>query len=254
MRLRSSLPHGREVHVWFVELAAEGGALEACSRTLSTDEQERSARFRFEHLRAAFTLARGTLRVLLGRYLAIEPERVRFAYGRWGKPRLAFPETPLKFNLSHAGKLAAYVFAVGSELGVDVEEVRPFAEQESIVRRFFSAEERDDWLARGPCERNEAFFRRWTAKEAYVKALGHGISAIEHPVQVARGWTLCSLAPLNGYVGALALPQRGREVRILPPHTAAAMLELVNAPGPFPPEGLCVTQVIILPESKTAGG
>src|ERR1035441_10265765 len=138
MELRDTLPLQREVHVWFVELAASATSVEACFRSLSADERERASQFRFEHLKTAFTLSRGILRVLLGRYLAIEPDRVRFAYGDRGKPRLAFPEAPLEFNLAHSGRFATYAFAIGCELGVDIEEVRPVPDQENIVRRFFS--------------------------------------------------------------------------------------------------------------------
>jgi 4'-phosphopantetheinyl transferase len=254
MELRDTLPDQREVHVWFVELAASAASIETCSLSLSADERERASRFRFEHLKTSFTLSRGILRVLLGRYLVIEPDRVRFAYGPQGKPRLAFPETPLEFNLTHSGRLAAYAFAVGCELGVDIEEVRPTCDQESIVHRFFSREECAEWLELDLSQRDEAFFRCWTRKEAYIKALGDGLSmplgsfrvslrpgvpaslihASGDPAAASK-WSLCSLAPADGYIGSLAVPERARIMRILPRMTAAAVLELAGGPGPFPP-------------------
>lgn len=254
MELRDTLPDRREVHVWFVELAANAPSVDACSCSLSADERERASRFRFEHLQTAFTLSRGILRVLLGRYLALEPGRVRFAYGPRGKPRLASPETALEFNLAHSGRLATYAFAVGCELGVDIEEVRPVCDQESIVRRFFSSEECEEWLALDPSQRDEAFFRCWTRKESYIKALGDGLSmplggfrvslrpgvpaSLIHAAgdpAAASQWSLYSLTPADGYVGALALPERSRTVRVLPRLAAAAALELAIGPGPFPP-------------------
>ena len=254
MELRYALPDQREVHVWFVELAASAASVEDCISTLSDDERERASRFRFEHLTTAFTLSRGILRVLLGRYLAIEPAHVRFAYGTRGKPRLAFPESPLEFNLAHSGRFAAYAFAVGCELGVDIEEVRPISDQESIVRRFFSPEECEEWLELDSSQRDEAFFRCWTRKEAYIKALGDGLSMPldsfrvslrpEVPASLihadgdpaaASDWSLWSLTPADGYAGSLAVPGRAHSVRILPPLTAASVLELVRGPGPFPP-------------------
>jgi 4'-phosphopantetheinyl transferase len=254
MELSDTLPDQREVHVWFVELAASAASVEACFRSLSADERERASRFRFEHLKTAFTLSRGILRVLLGSYLAIEPDRVRFAYEPRGKPRVAFPDTPLEFNLAHSGKFATYAFAVGCELGVDIEEVRPARDQESIVRRFFSREEREEWLELDLSQRDEAFFRCWTRKEAYIKALGDGLSmpldsfrmslrqgvpaaliyAAGDPTAASK-WSLCSLAPADGYIGSLAVPERTRSVRVLPRLTAAAVLELVSCPGRFPP-------------------
>lgn len=253
MELRDTLPDQREVHVWFVELAPSSVSVEACFHSLSADERERASRFRFEHLKTAFTLSRGILRVLLGRYLAVEPDRIRFGYGTRGKPRLAFPETPLEFNLAHSGRFLAVAFALGCELGVDIEEVRPVRDEESIVRRFFSREESQEWLELDRSQRDEAFFRCWTRKEAYIKALGDGLSMPLDSFRVslrpgvpaslihaagdaaASKWSLCSLAPADGYVGSLALPECARTVRIVPCLTADAVLELVRDPGPFPP-------------------
>ena len=254
MELRQPLPDARAVHVWFVELAANAAADEACSRSLSADERERAARFRGARLTRAFVLSRGVLRALLGRYLAIEPDRVRFAYGARGKPRVAFPPTPLEFNVAHSGRFAAYAFAAGCELGVDIEQLRPTRDQEAIVRRYFSAEECKEWMDLDAARRDEAFFRCWTRKEAYLKALGDGLAlpldsfrvslrpevpaALIHVAgdpTAASKWSLWSLAPEEGYAGALAAPQRGLGVRAMPRLTAAAVLDLVSGPGPFPP-------------------
>jgi 4'-phosphopantetheinyl transferase len=254
VEFRDTLPDEREVHLWFVELTASPASIEECYRSLSADEIDRASRFRFEHLKTAFTLSRGILRVLLGRYLAIEPDRIRFAYGPRGKPRLAFPEAPLEFNLAHSGRFAAYAFATGCELGVDIEEVRPVSHQEDIVRRFFSREECEEWLELDPTQRDEAFFCCWTRKEAYIKALGDGLSmpldrfrvslrpgepaalirADEGPAAASR-WSLYSLAPADGYVGALALPERAFKMLTFPPLVPAAVLELARGPDPFPP-------------------
>ena len=248
------LPDQREIQVWFVELAASAASVETCFRSLSADEKERASRFRFEHLKAAFTLSRGVLRALLGRYLATEPDRICFAYGPRGKPRVVFPETSLEFNLAHSGRFATYAFTVGCELGVDIEEVRPLSDQENIVRRFFSREECEEWLDLDSSQRDEAFFHCWTRKEAYIKALGDGLSmpldsfrvslrpgvaaALIHsdgdPAAAAK-WSLCSLSPADGYVGSLAVAEPVRSVCILPRLTAAAALELVNVLGAFPP-------------------
>lgn len=248
MELPNTLPDSHEVHVWCIELAAEGAAIQACSRTLSADEKERAAQFRFEHLKAAFTLSRGILRALLGHYLGVEPGGVRFAYGPRGKPRLAFPEAALQFNLAHSGKFAVYAFAVGCELGVDVEEIRPQHDQhdqEGIVRRFFAPEECEDWLAFDVSQRDEAFFRGWTRKEAYIKALGDGLSmpldsfrvslqpelsaallyAAGDPAAAGK-WLFYSLKPADGYIGSLAVPDPFRKISLLPPLSAAGVLQL----------------------------
>lgn len=256
MGFRTALPDPGQAHVWFVELAANPATVAACSRTLSADETERAFRFRAERLRTGFTLARGILRELLGRYLAIEPGRVAFAYGQFGKPRVALPESSLRFNLAHSGGLAAYAFAAGCEVGVDIERMRPRLGREEIVRRFFSPEEREEWLGLDLSRRDEAFFRGWTGKEAYIKALGSGLStpldgfrvrlaagAAAAPVRMpgdageAGKWRVVPLAPADGYAGSLAIPEGIRGVRVLPRLTAEAALALAGSGEPFPPAG-----------------
>ena len=242
------LPDRSEIQVWFVELVADATTIADCASFLSADERERASRFRFDHLKAAFTLSRGILRVLLGRYLGVEPAAVRFAYGSRGKPRLVSPASSLEFNLAHSGRLAAYAFAVGCELGVDVEEVRSVPGQERIVGRFFSPEERAEWFGLDPSQRDEAFFRCWTGKEAYIKAVGGGLSMgldafrvslrPEAPVPPDRtpggleavgGWPLRSLKPAEGYAGALVVSGPARSVHARPLLTAASVLDLVKA-------------------------
>jgi 4'-phosphopantetheinyl transferase len=251
MELSERLP-ASEVQVWLLELAAPPAAVEACARTLSAAEQERASRFRLEHLKTSYVLSRGILRVLLGRYLATQPACIQIAHGPRGKPKVAFPATSLEFNLAHSGNYAIYAFASGCAVGVDIEEVRPVPDQEGIVRRFFSPDERDEWLRLGPELRDRAFFHCWTGKEAYIKGRGDGLSIPLDSFRVSLlpaapgerihaddssgtpGWSLYSFTPAAGYAGAIALPERGRSIRLLPPVNAGQLLDLVSRPGSFP--------------------
>ena len=256
MMFPEPLQSKREVHVWCVELAGDSACIETCRGYLSADEKERASRFRFDHLQAAFTLSKGVLRALLGRYLHLEPDRIRLAYGLRGKPQLAFPEIPLEFNLTHSGTFAAYAFAFGCPVGIDIEKVRPVPDQEDIVTRFFSPEECDDWFRLDASQREEGFFRCWTAKEAYIKAVGDGLSMpltsfrvsfapgasprLVHAggdTDASRSWSMCAVVPAAGYVGALALPESSRTVRFLATMTVAAVLKLADRTGPFPSAG-----------------
>jgi 4'-phosphopantetheinyl transferase len=88
--------HEDEVHVWRLTLA---GPTERFLELLDTDEVARANRFHFERDRKRFMIARGFLRLLLGRYLQTDPKHLQFVYGAWGKPSLAF-ESRLRFNKS----------------------------------------------------------------------------------------------------------------------------------------------------------
>ena len=95
---------------------------------------------------------------------------VEIAYGEHGKPRLTQPEG-LFFNISHSGEWTVAAFSDG-EVGVDIQRVKPVDTR--LADRYFAAEERKA-LARSECAQ-DLFFRLWTVKESYLKALGTGLS------------------------------------------------------------------------------
>ncbi|HEX7893876.1 MAG TPA: hypothetical protein VF447_06775, partial [Terriglobales bacterium] len=77
-----------EVHIWYAELSNPADA-RTLQSLLSVDEVERANRFRFPEHRRRFRIARGCLRQLLGAYLDVPPQQVRFAYSAEGKPQLS---------------------------------------------------------------------------------------------------------------------------------------------------------------------
>jgi 4'-phosphopantetheinyl transferase len=149
--------------------------------TLDQDERTRASRFHFDKHRRHFVVSRGFLRALLGRYLDTSPEAVRFAYGPHGKPMLEgeHRDSSLRFNASHSGDWAVYAFVQEHEIGVDVEQIKEDFATEGIAERFFSVREVQILNALPEAEKPAAFFRCWTRKEAYIKAIGTGLS---HPL------------------------------------------------------------------------
>jgi 4'-phosphopantetheinyl transferase len=115
---------------------------------------------------------------------------------------------------------------------VDVERIRPDVASEKIAKRFFSPREAA-MLCRLPGEiQQEAFFACWTRKEAYLKAIGEGITlrldqfevsvtpgepatflSINGDPKEASFWSLKELNPEPGYVGALAVKGHGWDLR-----------------------------------------
>ena len=192
---------------------------------LTVDERQRAERYIFERDRTHFVVARGLLRVLLGRYLRQEPQYLRFTYGPHGKPALATDTGggALGFNVSHSHGLALYAVTRGREVGVDVERIRPEVAQEKIAERFFSPREVTVLRALPTPLQAAAFFACWTRKEAYIKAKGEGLAlpldqfdvslapgepaALSHTAwdpQEAACWALQDLAPAPGYRAAVA--------------------------------------------------
>jgi 4'-phosphopantetheinyl transferase len=219
-----------EVHVWRAALDLAQSQVDYLREILSEDEAQRADRFAFERDRKRFTVARGLLRLVLSRYLNIDARQLRFYYSAYGKPALILPDNTdsLFFNVSHAHGLALYALARGSELGVDIEYVRPIQEVERIAQQFFSAQEQSALRALPEDQRLRAFFECWTRKEAYIKARGEGLSLPldQFDVSLAPGapakllavasderehtrWMLQSLDPGPGYVAALAIEGQG---------------------------------------------
>jgi 4'-phosphopantetheinyl transferase len=219
----------RHVHVWMFEFSAGTDALETLRAQLSEEELERAGRFYFAHLRVSYVIAHGVLRCLLASYLGARPRELQFSYNQQGKPRLAQENCDLRFNLSHSGAMAAVAVAAGCELGVDVEQIRAMEDMFGIARRFFSAAECEDLEAVREMERETAFFDCWTRKEAYIKAIGGGLSipldsfrvtlrAGEPPRLLsnregdAERWNFWELEPGAGYRGAVAYSGPAREL------------------------------------------
>jgi 4'-phosphopantetheinyl transferase len=236
---------GRSVHVYAVRLDAPEAVAAQFDPLLAPDERERAARFRFDHLRRSYTVARGALRVLLGRYLGADPAGIGFLYGSKGKPRLP-PPAPVEFNVSHSGTLAVYAFTRDGELGVDVEQIRPLADMQGIAARFFCAEESVELMALASAVRTQAFFLCWTRKEAYLKAMGDGLSvpldgfrvtlrpgepaSMVHLAQdaaAAAAWTLHDLSLAPEYAAALAYRDAPRPLVVFPPIEPAELLRAV---------------------------
>ena len=192
---------------------------------LSADEKARAARFRQAGHTRDFVVARGLLRRFLACYLRIPAAGIGFDYSESGKPSLTIESetNDIEFNLSHSGKLAVFGITKSVEIGVDVELIDRSVDVPLLSRRILSDSEQRRFAQIPDNERVPAFFRYWTHKEAYLKATGEGIGAdlaaisLEWPVVGSdvrlvdrRGknkshWSLQTLTPEQGYVGAVAV-------------------------------------------------
>jgi 4'-phosphopantetheinyl transferase len=236
------------VDVWAIRLDAPVAAIRAFRSLISPEEMSRADRFAQAHLKASYEVSHGVLRVLLSPYLKRGPRDVEFTFGRAGKPALR-GDSRLRFNMSHSGSLAAYAFTLDCEIGIDIEEVCIMPDLEPIAQRYFCGAEAGQLLSI-PDEklRREAFFRCWTRKESYIKAIGAGLSVpldgfqvtfspdsaarivhIGHDAGAASAWTLQHLEPAPGYVGALAYRAPARQVELHPLQQAQEILDLLSS-------------------------
>lgn len=222
-----------EVHTWRVPLDVPDAARRHLVGLLSDDERERAARFHHERDGAAFIAAHGALRLILGRYLHLDPAALRFRASAHGKPSLdGLAGTTLTFNLSHSHRLALIAVSTGREVGVDVEWMRADLADMRVAERFFSAHEVGVLRSLPAADRVRGFFNCWTRKEAYIKARGEGLSMPLHEFDVtlapgeparllstradpcdAARWALAALEPGDGYAAAVAAEGQGWRLR-----------------------------------------
>lgn len=173
------------VHLWTKSLDTSLDEVERCYELLSSEERARAQRFLVEPPRRAFILTRGTLRLLLGKYLDRAPRELSFRYTEFGKP-LMNEGNQLRFNVSHTNGMALLAFVKGPELGVDIEKIRPVKDLKDLANRFFSVSERQKLNElEAEDELQAAFFRCWTRKEAYIKGKGEGLSIPLHQFDVS---------------------------------------------------------------------
>ncbi len=189
----------------------------AYGQTLSDAERARAARFVFKRDRLRFISAHAGLRLVLSGLLDIAADAIEFAADENGKPRIAGDTPPLYFNLSHSHDVAAVAVSASFEVGLDIEMLRP-ADLAGVVSMFAPREQ--NALRSLPAA---YVFDVWTRKEAYMKAIGLGLTlpldsfevsvGPDEPVRLitapgapeeAAQWQIASLVPADGHVGAVA--------------------------------------------------
>ncbi len=220
-RFELSAAAGVAVHLWAVPL---DGDPEPFLAPLSVGERERAGRFHFADHRRRYEITHGALRHVLAGYVGKAPADLEFRLGPKGKPYLEGDGAPF-FSLSHSGKLTL-IGVAATELGVDCEKLRRLESYREIARRHFSAAEFDGLERLDDQARLLAFYRCWTRKEAYIKALGEGltmgldtfdVSIDEEPRLCAcregdeqpDAWRMLDVSPGPDFVGALAMRRAG---------------------------------------------
>jgi 4'-phosphopantetheinyl transferase len=216
-----------EVHVWVAASDRLLPSPETPGDELSIAEQACARRFKFEVHRRRFVAARVHRRRVLAEYLGVRPGLLAFRINAKGKPDLeADSAGDLTFNETESDGVAVVAVARGRRLGVDVERLHPVPEAERIVSAFGSALEKEAFASLRPDERKDLFLPWWTCKEAFVKALGEGLSMplANFSILVRAGgrvelagwddWSLRIFHPAPGYVGALVVEGRRLPLRM----------------------------------------
>ena len=195
---------------------------DACIALLHDDERRRWQRFLSSDAADQYLVARALLRTSLSRYVSVAPGDWRFDTTEHGKPFIAEPSgVALGFNQSHTFGLVACAIHETQDIGIDVERVDPGIDHESLAGMVLVDQERARLGSIAKAERADTFFRYWTLKEAFIKAVGLGLSmplqsfafdldagprlvTLALSATAGEAWHFGEFVPLPGYRMAVA--------------------------------------------------
>jgi 4'-phosphopantetheinyl transferase len=177
--IRQALGRGKTVRIdiWYADLdATVVSSREETLQEWSPAEVEVLNRLAFERDRRRYRARHHLLRILLRRYTA-PGESINILRERGGKPILdhAYGQRAVRFSMSRSANVAAYAFAHGCRVGVDIEECREFPDMTGVINDHFTEREKAQFNAGHRNERTRLFFQLWTRKEAVLKADGIGL-------------------------------------------------------------------------------
>lgn len=218
-----------EIHLWLIPLELPGQEWRAWRARLDEYERTRAERFVDQRDQERYVIAHTALRSILARYLGMQSHAVHFTWADGMKPTLATDMgSDLRFNLSHSHKLAVCAVGRNREVGVDLEYVYHDFPYEMVVASLFSPIEQLILASLPPSQRVAGFYHGWTRKEAFVKALGAGLSlpldsfdvslapgstpellGIRADIYPRSDWSLRDLDLNGAYTGALAAAGQG---------------------------------------------
>ena len=165
-----------------VFLLKDGGARDLALEafyydSITVEEKRKYHKFHFDKDKRLYLLSHAMLRLLLSHYIGCSSHDISFAYNAYGKPYLLdYPE--ISFNLSHSRQAIALVLNQGNNLylGIDVESHQRQGKVIDLALNFFSPKE-CKLLTKYPIDiQDKIFFKFWTLKESYIKAIGKGLS------------------------------------------------------------------------------
>ncbi len=207
-----------DLHIWQVSLVSNHTLLKTCKSVLSAEERKKASWLKFEPDRKKYIISQGVLRLLLADYLKVKTSEIVLLKQKKGKP-FAENDNSLFFNMSNSGKLCVYAFTRTGETGIDIEEFRSLPDLDDLIQKNLTMRELD-FINKKPADKAINFFRFWTMKEAYLKAIGEGMRLTPDNLEFSiekdhiklinqleifdqEDWIIKDFVPKTSYFGAL---------------------------------------------------
>jgi 4'-phosphopantetheinyl transferase len=218
------------VHLWAARLSQWKTKLNEMDSFLDPAERIRADRFIIPERRVDFITQRGFLRTILSKYLVHKPGEITISISEDGKPFLV--EGNINFNLSHSEDLMICGITSGARIGVDIQHIYPVENLDRIIPKILTPAEIKLIENSPQKDKNELFLTIWTAKEAFLKALGSGFNSPVYNINISSikentltlgiddprygsKWNIQELAIEPGYKAVLAIEGSDIEIKII---------------------------------------
>jgi 4'-phosphopantetheinyl transferase len=167
--------YSQDIQVWQGDINGDENDNPVFWKILDPNEQQHALAISNINSRLNYVETHARLRMLLAGVVNCKPEQLRIIKAEHGKPYLTdYPE--LAFNLSHTANKCVIVYGYHQELGIDIESNKSRVTLPALVEKCFAGEEQEYWRQLPESEQIQSFYRFWTRKEAFVKAVGRGIA------------------------------------------------------------------------------
>lgn len=240
----SSKFHNHQINLWYACIDSFTKDVFHLSELLNEEELRKANCIKSIKDRNNCIITLVLLKKLLGYYLDKLPSEIILSYTKYNKPYLKHCD--LKFNLSHSGNLLLIGVALNYDIGVDVEKTEYFPEMDGVAKNFFSNYEYQSFIRLNEDQKIEGFFNCWTRKEAFIKAIGSGLSyslkefdvtlipeeearliKVKNDETEGESWSLFSFDIMSNYKAAVAV--RLKECRMLIKKYSAQVIPQLNS-------------------------
>lgn len=166
-----------DIYVYWANLDQPQGIVDNYQTLLCSDEIERISKYNTQVLRNRQVMSKSILRKMLSLYLKINAQEINLIHNNFGKPFVtsANETDSIKFNISHSENIGIFAFSL-NDLGIDIEKIKEYIEIDGIKEICFTDFEKRWYDNINNEYQLETFYKIWTIKEAFIKAIGQGFS------------------------------------------------------------------------------
>ncbi|AGX42686.1 4'-phosphopantetheinyl transferase family protein [Clostridium saccharobutylicum] len=161
----------QENHVWIICWKDIAYWINSNKNVLNEKELKKAEKFYFLQDKMRYMTGRILTKNLSAHYLLLENKGIHIKYNSHGKPLIVSDKKKIYYNISHSGDYVLLAFTYDGEIGIDVEEEKWIHEYKELSREFHKEEYEHIYKTNDI----HIFYKFWTAKEAYVKAVGQGL-------------------------------------------------------------------------------